>query len=151
MASHQNIMEKIGDLLFIHGGVSAEMNALDISLAGINKLTRPYYPDSTYKFPDHKLDTIFGDSGPFWYRGYYRGAVRATPHQIDSTLTKFGNKFIITGHTIVGDTVSVRYEGRVFNTDVHHVEGKSEALLVEGKKFYRADAHGNKVLLLARD
>jgi hypothetical protein len=142
----KNVVEKVGDLLFAHGGISPYVNSLDITLAGINDLARPYYADTTYKYPDKKLEVLYSDFGPFWYRGYYHGE-RASSAAIDSTLSKFGVKYISTGHTIMKDTVSVWYDNRVFNTDVHHAEGKSEALLVEDKKFYRVNATGNKTLL----
>jgi hypothetical protein len=144
----KNIMERIGDILFMHGGISAEMNKLDISIAKINELSRPFYPDTTYKYPDPRLDILYSDFGPFWYRGYYTGNPKATESQIDSTLEKFGIKHIATGHTIVAETISVWFNGKVFNTDVHHAKGHSEALLVDGGKYYRINAAGEKVLLL---
>jgi hypothetical protein len=143
----KNIMEKIGNVLYIHGGISAEINRMNIPVADIDELARPFYADTTYKYPDQRLDIILTDLGPFWYRGYYTGN-KATPQQIDSTLSGFGVKHIVTGHTIVADTISVWYNGKVMNTDVHHAGGKSEALLIEGKKYYRVNAEGKKTLLL---
>jgi Calcineurin-like phosphoesterase len=143
----KNIMEKIGNVLYMHGGISAEINSMNIPVADIDELARPFYADTTYKYPDQRLDIILTDLGPFWYRGYYTGN-KATPQQIDSTLSGFGVKHIVTGHTIVADTISVWYNGKVMNTDVHHAGGKSEALLIEGKKYYRVNAEGKKTLLL---
>jgi Calcineurin-like phosphoesterase len=143
----KNIVEKIGNILYAHGGISGEINRMDISISGINELSRPFYADSTNTFADKKLDTIFGDFGPFWYRGYYQGRIKATPEQIDSTISKFNIRNIATGHTIVADTISTWYNGKVFNTDVHHAAGKSEALLIEGGKFYRVNTTGEKFLI----
>ena len=67
----KNIVEKIGDIVFAHGGISGDINRMNISIPDINKLARPYYADSTFKYTDQKSDTIFSDLGPFWYRGYY--------------------------------------------------------------------------------
>ncbi len=145
----KNIMEKIGGILFTHGGISAEVNMLDISLPQINQLSRPYYADTTYRYPDLKLDTLFNDAGPFWYRGYYIGQKKATQEQIKETLSKFKATRIITGHSLVGDTISVWYKERVINTDVHHASGKSEALFIEGKNYYRVTAKGEKFLLFS--
>jgi hypothetical protein len=144
----KNIVEKIGDLLFTHGGISPIINRLNLSIPDINKTARPYYGDTTYKYPDPKTDTIFGDSGPFWYRGYYQRASDSTALVIDTTLNQYKIDHIVTGHTIVGDTVSVWYNGRLFNTDLRHAVGKSEALMIENDKFYRVDQQGNKVLLM---
>lgn len=143
----KNIIEKVGNILYVHGGISGEINRMDISISGINELSRPFYADSTYKYDNKKLDTIFGDSGPFWYRGYYKGSPIATPEQIDSTLSKFNIRHIATGHTMVADTISSWHGGKVFDTDVHHAAGKSEALLIEDGKYYRVNTTGEKFLL----
>jgi hypothetical protein len=143
----KNIIEKIGGNLYMHGGISGEINRMNLSIDAIDQLARPYYADTTYKYPDLKIDTILTDQGPFWYRGYYTGK-KATQQQVDSTLSGFNVKHIVTGHTIVADTVSVWYNGKVMNTDVHHAVGKSEALLIEGDKYYRVNAEGKKILLL---
>ncbi|MDP9229962.1 MAG: metallophosphoesterase [Bacteroidota bacterium] len=144
----KNIVEKIGDIVFAHGGISGNINRMNISIPDINKLARPYYADSTFNYTDHKLDTLMGDWGPFWYRGYYAKNNTAVPLQIDSTLSQFGVNHIVTGHTIVSDTVSVWYNGKLLNTDVHHAAGKSEALLIEKDKYYRVNAGGKKVLIM---
>ena len=147
----KNVIEKVGDNLVMHGGISAELNQMDISVPLINKLARPFYADTTYKYPDARLNYIFDDPGPFWYRGYYTGKVRATEMQVDSTLEKFRVRHIITGHTIVSDTVSAWFGGKVFNTDTHHAEGKSEALLMEGTNYYRTRPSGEKFLLVNKN
>jgi hypothetical protein len=143
----KNVIEKVGNMLYLHGGISGEINRMDISISGINELTRPFYADSTFRYDNNKLDTIFGDYGPFWYRGYYKGDPTEISEQIDNTISKFNIRHIVTGHTIVADTVSAWYNGKVFDTDVHHAGGKSEALLVEGEKIYRVNTTGGKFLL----
>ena len=144
----KNIVEKIGDIVFAHGGISGNINRMNISIPAINKLARPHYADSTFISADQRSDTVLGDLGPFWYRGYYEKNNPGIPLQIDSTLSQFGAHHIITGHTIVSDTISVWYNGKLLNTDVHHAAGKSEALLIENNKYYRVNAEGKKVLLM---
>ena len=146
----KNVAEKVGDILFIHAGISDLVNRMDITAPSINNLVRPYYADTTYRYNDPKLDTLYSDFGPFWYRGYYAGTRKASISQIDSTLAKFGVKHIATGHTVIADTVSMLYGGKVFNTDVHHAKGISEGLLVDGKNIYRVNALGEKFLLLRK-
>jgi hypothetical protein len=152
----KNIMQKIGENLFIHAGVSEEINKLRLSVRSINELARPFYADSLYKYPDKKLPVIYGDFGPFWYRGYYQKTQKTAPNlaqeidlpaQINKTLSRYRVKHIFTGHSIVADTISVWFNGKVINTDVHHAEGKSEAVLVENGKYYRVNLKGNKVEL----
>jgi Calcineurin-like phosphoesterase len=144
----KNVIEKVGDMLYLHGGISAQINSMDISIAGINELARPYYADSTSQYENKKTETIYGDNGPFWYRGYYKDNIKATPEQIDSTLSKFNIQHITTGHTMVADTISVWYRGKIFDTDVHHAAGLSEAMLIENGKYYRVNAFGEKFLMM---
>ncbi len=144
----KNIVEKIGDIMFAHGGISGDINSMNISVNEINSLARPYYSDTISHYTNEKSATIFSDLGPFWYRGYYEKGNPGIPLQMDSTLAQFGVNHIITGHTIVSDTISVWYNGKLLDTDVHHAGGKSEALLIEGDKYYRVNAEGKKVLLM---
>jgi hypothetical protein len=144
----KNIVEKIGDIVFAHGGISGDINSMNISVNEMNSLARPYYADTISHYTDEKSAIIFSDLGPFWYRGYYEKSNHVIPVQIDSTLAQLGVNHIITGHTIVSDTISVWYNGKLLDTDVHHAGGKSEALLIENGKYYRVNAEGKKVLLI---
>jgi len=142
----KNIIEKIGDLLVLHGGVSREINQLPVTVAEINQLAKPFYATTNKDYKDEKVKVVMSNAtAPFWYRGYY---VRNIPESIiDSTLQKFNIKHIITGHTIVADTISTHFNCKVINTDTHHAEGKSEALLIEGQKYYRVTSEGEKIIL----
>ena len=113
----------------------------------INSLARPFYADTTFAYPNLETDLLYSEAGPFWYRGYYTGDRAAIPQILDSTLQKFRIDLVVTGHTPVADTVSVWYNGKLINTDTPHAKGKSEALLIEGNKFYKINAAGNKIQL----
>ncbi|MBC8034388.1 MAG: metallophosphoesterase, partial [Chitinophagaceae bacterium] len=151
----KNVVEKIGDMLFMHGGISRAINNLDITIPEINQLARPYYAERKRDYGNGKVNTIMSSElGPFWYRSYYESENKRAPVSIiDSTLRKFKVKHIVTGHTIVDDNISVHYGGKVFNTDVKHASSKvtSEALLVEGPNFYRVNVEGNRVLLYRKN
>lgn len=144
----KNVSEKIGDFLFVHGGFSAEVNTLDMNLGRLNKLVRPFYGDTSYNYKDPKVDLLYSDLGPFWYRGYYASRPATLAGQIDNTLAMYKVKHIATGHTVIADTISVLYGGKVFNTDVPHIKGNSEGLLVENGKYYRVSPLGEKFQLL---
>ncbi|MEO7959950.1 MAG: metallophosphoesterase [Ginsengibacter sp.] len=147
----KNVAEKIGDLLFVHGGISPGLNNMNIVVDEINSIARPYYSDDVANEADQRAAIMFGDFGPMWYRGYYYQNTRDLSMQIDSTLQQFRVDHIITGHTITGDTISAWHGGKLLNLDVLHAEGKSEALLFENDKFYRVNANGQKTLLLHGD
>jgi len=146
----KNIVEKVGNVLYAHAGISQILNEVDINASGINKTARPWYADSTYQYKNALQDLLMNELGPLWYRGYYKGNPRATMAQIDSTLSKFDVRHIITGHTVIADTISVLYDGKLFDTDVHHAGGKSEAILIDDGKFYRVTPSGDKKLLYNR-
>lgn len=143
----KNIVEKVGDVLYVHGGISGEVNLFNFSAPVINDMARPFYGDTTYRYPDAYVEILYSDIGPFWYRGYYTGASKASQAQVDSTLSIFGAKYIATGHTIVSDTISIRFNNKLFNTDVPHSKGYSEGLLLEKGKFYRANEHGERFMI----
>jgi thiol-disulfide isomerase/thioredoxin len=143
----KNIVEKIDNLLFTHGGISPQLNRLKLSLKEINTIARKYYDKSSEDMSDRKIKLITGEGySPFWYRGYYNGIL--TDKHIDSTLTNYSVSRIVTGHTVVGDTISMHYGGKIINTDTRHANGKSEALLIEYGKLYRVNALGERVLLI---
>ncbi|OQP67608.1 thioredoxin-like domain-containing protein [Niastella populi] len=159
----KNIIEKIGDHLFLHGGISKEILELNLSLKDINHLARSHYDKESLarKSKDVALRRLFDSKvSPFWYRLYYqKESVKYYPTDtlykpsmqlVDLTLRKYGALSIITGHTIVADTISVHYQGRVFNTDTRHAEGHSEGLLIEGDEFFRTNQKGERVLLCTR-
>ena len=89
-----------------------------------------------------------GDYGPYWYRGYYgRWKVENVGQIIDYTLKQYDVSKIITGHTVVSDTISTHYGGKVINIDTPHARGKSEALLIENGTYYRVNIEGERRLL----
>ena len=141
----KNVVEKIGDLLFVHAGISKEVNELSLSPEEINGLLRPWYD----KYPDYAPSNVkllmSGDSGPYWYRGYYgRYQDDNVGEIIDQTLEQYEVSKIITGHTVVAETISTHHDGKVINIDTRHSEGQSEALLIEDGEYYAIDLEGRK-------
>ena len=141
----KNVVEKVDNHLYTHGGISRKVNTMDLSLGKINELARPFYADTSYAYPDANTDTLYQEFGPFWYRGYFVGETATAAQIIDSTFDKFHVKKMVVGHTPVRDTISVWYDGRLYNVDTPHAKGKSEALLIEGDKHYRVLPDGRKI------
>jgi hypothetical protein len=147
----KNIAERIGNLLFVHGGMSSYMNLMALTLKEVNSMARPFYTDSTFKYPDPKIEVLFSEYGPFWYRGYYSSKSKASIPQIDSTLTIYNVKHVVTGHTIVAPHIATYHEGKVIDVDVHHAGGHSEALLIEKNEMVRINQKGERLPLTAFD
>jgi hypothetical protein len=142
----KNIMEKIGDRLFLHGGVSQYVNRLGQPVTAINSEARPYYDQANDSLMPPIAQLLLLDEGPLWYRGYFMAPL-ARQAQVDSTLQLFDVKKIILGHTPVS-RISTFYNNKIINLDVPHAKGASEGLLIENKKYYRIALNGDKVLLL---
>lgn len=131
----KNIIEKIGSILFVHGGIPPLLNELPFSISDINKLAQRHYTVSEQSFTNPLLSIIFNSQdSPFWYRGYYNGT--ATQAIIDATLKKFSVSTIVTGHTIT-EQIASYFDGKVINVNTDHANGKSEGLLIERNKYYR--------------
>lgn len=141
----KNVVEKVDNQLYVHGGISRKVNAMNLSISKINDLARPFYADTTLAYPDANTDTLYQDYGPFWYRGYYVQDVATATDILDSSFQLFRVREVVTGHTLVRDTISVWYDGRLYNVDTPHAKGKSEALLIEGGSHFRVLPDGRKI------
>jgi hypothetical protein len=138
----KNIMEKIGNILFVHGGISEELLKLDLPIATINNRIRPFYTRANESFTDPLLNIVYNSSNsPFWYRGYYQSEIRE--ELIDATIAHFGVNVIVTGHTIT-EKIKPHFGGKVINIDTDHASGNSEVLLIKKNHFYRIDREGKR-------
>jgi hypothetical protein len=144
----KNIMEKIGNSLFLHAGVSETINNTGYALKKLNNLARPYYDQDGYDSILIKagVTTIYDSpTSPFWYRGYFTNP-SAPLSQVQNTLSLFNVKRIIVGHTLV-DNIKTLYEGHVIAIDVNHHAGNHQALLIENNNAYRMATDGVKIKL----
>lgn len=136
----KNIIEKIGNILFVHAGISEKLLSLKVPISQINNRARLYYTKAGGPFSDPLLEVAFNsDHSPFWYRGYYQ--VEMKEEIIDATLYQYAINTIITGHTIV-ERVSSFFNNKVINVNTDHAGGKSEALLIRGDRFFRVSDNG---------
>jgi hypothetical protein len=143
----KNVIEKIGDLLVLHAGISKDLLGKNMGPAAINATSRPFYDVDYQKLPD-SLNVFFDDRSPFWYRGYFVHP-KASIGLVDSTLAYYRVKKIVVGHDII-EHVAAFYEGNVIGVDVDEHEDTHEALLIENNKYYRLDDKGNKTEFLLK-
>lgn len=144
----KNIIEKIGDRLFLHGGISPAVNASGRPVEDINQSCRPWYDGNRKNIPE-ELQVFFGREGLFWYRGYFLDP-RASMNTVDSTLSIYNCKQVIVGHTIINKNIAAYYGGKVIGLDVNAHEGQGAALLISGDKLYTTDKKGKRNLLQYR-
>lgn len=142
----KNIIEKTGDVLVMHGGLSPAILQQHLPLEQINALCRPYYDQPRKQIPAG-LQVYFGKDALFWYRGYFMGQ-KATMAQIDSTLKEYGCKYILVGHTIVTWNIASYYGGKVIGVDVDEHSDNTQAALYENGKWYIMDDKGKEKPLI---
>ena len=143
----KNIIERIGPYLFLHGGISEELNLLNPDIEDLNKKSREYYFRSKYAKTngDTLVRTVFRSKfSPFWYRGYVQQTI--SEDSLNLTLKIFDVNKIVVGHTIVDD-VKYFYNGKVIAIDTDHAAGDTEGLLIENGTEYRVDKTGNRLEL----
>lgn len=150
----KNIIEKIGNNLFTHGGISKTSLEKKINLDEINAIAQANYgldlPNNISTVPN----LIFGRFGPLWYRGlveddsYYS---KAKEIDVNKMLEYYDSDRIIIGHCIVDD-ISTDYNGKVVRIDQVHPENShsdinSKALLIENGLLFKVIQTGVKTRL----
>ncbi len=143
----KNVIERIGDYIFVHAGLSPELLNYHLSLETINTLVRQHY--SSQEHIKHRtLQFLYSTKGPFWYRGLVQNRSnykKITPTALDELLNFYTSKHIVIGHTPVHD-ISSDFEGRVIRLDVAHglsaFSGKTKGLLIENGNVFSMDDLG---------
>ncbi|QNR23732.1 metallophosphoesterase [Croceimicrobium hydrocarbonivorans] len=152
----KNCIEKIGNQIFVHAGLSPEILKYDLSLSEINNRVRQNLDLDLYKKPnsDSIASFLMGIQSPFWYRGLvhdYKYYPKISSNQLSSILSYYHVDCIIIGHSIVPE-VSTDFEGKVIRLDVKHGKtlnsSQSQGLLIEGNRTFKIDASGAKESLL---
>lgn len=131
----KNILERIGDYGFLHGGLSPQVAALNLSYDQINDYGRLEMNGTPC--PNNDCVVVNGSDGVYWYRGMVDEDL--TQQQVDDILDGFEVKRVIVGHT-KDNTIRSLYEGRVLAIDMYHINnfdnGFMEALQFELGCFY---------------
>ncbi|MBK8552249.1 MAG: metallophosphoesterase [Ignavibacteria bacterium] len=140
----KNSIEKIGDFLFMHAGLSKDFPGDSLSLTEINNNIRASI-DKTFNKGEASKDIFIGSNGPLWYRGIVKET--ETQEEVEKTLTAFNASKMILGHTIV-DQIKYLYNNRVIAIDLDHQEnadkGVMYALWYENGDFFIIDNNGSK-------
>lgn len=152
----KNSVEKIGNTLFVHAGISKELVAARFSVGQINNIIRNRLKHGPSRNELDRMDEefMFASHGPLWFRGlavpYRRMYKKATQKEVNRALRHFHVKHIAIGHTIAQE-VSLDFEGGVIRTDVKHgrIKGSdhSQGLLIENDQLFRVNAKGEKTKL----
>ena len=145
----KNCIEKIGDNLFVHGGLNSKIIEKNWSIEKINQVFREVVSSSgNYLNPEFQFLT--GEYGPLWYRGM--STEELSQSQVNTILSSYGVEKIIVGHTVIDSkNVSCLYKGRVINIDLYHTanlkKGILRTLLINRDGYFEIDEQMNKRIL----
>lgn len=148
----KNGIIKIGNYIFVHGGISPEILKHNMSISKINEISRKNFNSDLYHNPkdDEQANFIIGRKGIFWYRGLatdYKYYDKINEIELDNVLKKLNASKIVHGHTVVED-ITKSFNGKVINIDVKHGDynnlEKTKGILIENGSEYKIDAKGNK-------
>ena len=139
----RNAVQRIGDEIFVHGGISPEVAESKLSLQELNDALRKGLAAETWaKAPEGPLKSVVdGKMGLTWYRGYLKDPI--DEKAMESILEAYGARRIAVGHTLVRD-VGFVLGGRVLALDVHQAEGVNQAAVCEKAQWHRIYADGRR-------
>ena len=140
----KNSIEKIGDFLIMHAGISRDFPSDSLTITDINNNIRSSI-DKHFNKGEASKDIFIGSSGPLWYRGIVNES--ETQNDIENTLSAYTSSKMILGHTIV-DSMKYLYDRKVIAIDLEHQENSDNgfmyALWFENGNFFMIDNNGLK-------
>ena len=150
----RNTVQIMGNMLFVHAGISPQVSALPLTIENINDTVRKYIvlPNSTSSGSPH-ANTIMGSSGVLWYRAIAENTIQESV--LDQILARWSNdeegiiKHMILGHTRVNQITSF-YNGKSIVLDVSNVRrtnitnGRSLGLWVTPETHFPVNVNGER-------
>lgn len=125
---------KLGDVLFVHAGISAATAATGLSVGQLNAAMHDYWNTPGDHPTSAALDAVLGATGVTQYRGWFRAQEgrypKASDDEVAAALDRFGARLAVVAHTIV-PRIQLLHDGRVYAVDVNHEESATEALVFE--------------------
>lgn len=128
----QPVALKLGDTLFVHGGIGPDTVRSGVTLAELNAASRDYFARPVPAAPQNPaLDAAFGLTGVTQYRGLVMPLEGiyplAKPTEVDAALSHFGVARIVVAHSIV-PRIEPRFAGKVWPIDVADPASAPEVL-----------------------
>lgn len=161
----KNIIEQIGNTLFVHAGLSIRHIDAGLDISTLNKIARdnygkPYTKDFKSKKEELTLSSIYS---PYWDRSlamdfknkalyfFNNISVKETSlEELKKILKYYGASRIVIGHSIVDD-IKTDYDGKLIKIDIKHGtqmrSGDTKGILFENDRIYKIDDASNKISL----
>ena len=132
----KNIIEKVEPFIFLHGGISPQVDALGLSYDEINYWGR-YRMDSVCQSSECNIINGGSAFGVYWYRGMAEEDL--TQEQVNTIVSNFDGEMVVLGHTVF-DEITLLYENKVICIDLDHksnfMSGFMNALYYEDGNLY---------------
>ncbi|MDF2514753.1 MAG: hypothetical protein K0R59_49 [Sphingobacterium sp.] len=133
----KNIIEKAGNTLFVHAGISPEVTALKLSLPTMNSYAEQRIA-GTCTSANCQIVTGGSATGLYWFRGMADEVL--TQAQVDNIVSTFNADRVVIAHTINWTSIMPLYNNKVVAIDLDHVDnfaaGHMKALTTKGGCFY---------------
>jgi|JI6StandDraft_1071083.scaffolds.fasta_scaffold34075_4 hypothetical protein len=148
----KNVVERIGNYIFVHAGISPEILKYNVSLSDINQIARNNWDKNLYdEEENNKVENfITGKKGVYWYRGLaqdYKYYDKIKENELNEVLKFYQAEKIVFGHSVMED-ITKEFDGKTINTDVKHGQeknsDKTKGLLIENGIEYKIDGKGTK-------
>jgi hypothetical protein len=112
------VMVKVNGVVFVHGGLTPEVAALGCE--GVAEQVRREITRDVDKTRQEPLASLAaGESGPLWYRGYWKADEAALLPSVERVLQLLDARAIVVGHTVTGSgEIQSRFGGRVVGIDI---------------------------------
>jgi len=141
------VLLRVGDTLFLHGGIAPEALPLALDPARTNAAYQASLgrPRAEVKADPGTAPLYDGKTSPIWYRGYFDG--RLDTPGVQGVLDQLGLQRIVVGHTSMPH-VSTFHDGRIIAIDADMKEGSNaELLFIENGALSRGLLDGSRVPL----
>lgn len=163
----KNVVVKIGNRLFLHGGISEPVLDRRLSIEEVNRLARLYVDSNGLlnapQSDREAADEVFGRDGILWSKVYFDisiprgfvGAIRGNLREseagraaLERALAFYGCRQIVVGHSYTR-TITPLYGKRLIaidviqgGNDIVDQDSTAEMLLIEGERLYRIGLRG---------
>jgi hypothetical protein len=151
----KNVIEKIGNYIFVHAGLSPDILKYKVSISKINQIVRENWDKNLYdEEENNKVENFLtGKKGIYWYRGLaqdYKYYGKIKEKELNEVLKFYQADKIVFGHSVMED-ITKEFNGKTINTDVKHGQEKNsektKGLLIENGIEYKLDGKGTKTKL----
>lgn len=148
----KNLIEKIGNHIFVHAGLSPDILKYKVSISKINQIVRENWDKNLYDEEENNRVENFltGKKGIYWYRGLaqdYKYYDKVKEKELNDVLKFYQADKIVFGHSVMED-ITKEFNGKTINTDVKHGQEKNsektKGLLIENGIEYKLDGKGTK-------